>query len=46
MGEYLLDSPIICIQMGGVDVVSGVQWLQSFGIVALNFQDIFMRVSS
>jgi hypothetical protein len=28
MGEYFLDSPMISIQMGGVDVVSGVQWLQ------------------
>jgi hypothetical protein len=45
MGEYLLDSPMISIQMGGVDVVLGVQWLQSLGIVSLNFQDIFMRFS-
>jgi hypothetical protein len=28
MGEYFLDSPMISIQMGGVDVVLGVQWLQ------------------
>jgi hypothetical protein len=28
MGAYLLDSPMIFIQMGGVDVVLGVQWLQ------------------
>jgi hypothetical protein len=44
MGEYLLDSPMMEIQMGGV--VLGVQWLQSLGIVALNFQDLFMRFSS
>ena len=37
MGEYFLDSPMISIQMGGVDVVLGVQWLQSLGIVALKF---------
>jgi hypothetical protein len=36
---------MISIQMGGVDVVLGVQWLQSLGIVALNFQDLFMRFS-
>jgi hypothetical protein len=45
MGEYLLDSPMIAIQMGGVDVVLGVQWLQSLGIMALNFQELFMRFS-
>jgi hypothetical protein len=32
--------------MGGVDVVLGVQWLQSLGTMALNFQDHFMRFSS
>jgi hypothetical protein len=46
MGEYLLDSPMISIQMGGVDVVLGFQWLQSLGIVSLNFQYIFMIFSS
>jgi hypothetical protein len=46
MGEYLLDSPMIAIQMGGVDVVVWVQWLQSLGTITLNFQDIFMRFFS
>jgi hypothetical protein len=45
-GEYLLDSPMISIKMGGTDVVLGVQWLQSFGTIALNFQDFFMIFSS
>jgi hypothetical protein len=45
-GEYFLDSPMISIQMGGVDVVIRVQWLQSLGIVAFDFQNIFMRFSS
>jgi hypothetical protein len=45
MEEYLLDVPMISIKMGGVDIVLGVQWLQSLGIMSLNFQDIFMRVS-
>ena len=30
MGEYVLNCPMISITMGGVDVVPGVQWLQSF----------------
>jgi hypothetical protein len=45
IGEYLLDSPMIAIQMGGVDVVLEVQWSQSLGIMALNFQELFMRFS-
>ena len=46
MGEYLLNSPMISIQMGGDDVVSGAQWLQSLGIVAFDFQNIFMTFFS
>jgi hypothetical protein len=42
-GEYLLDSPMISIKMGGVDVVLGVQWLESLGTMTLNFHDIFLR---
>ena len=43
MEEYVLNIPIIAIPMGGVDVVLGVQWLQSLGIVAFNFQELFMK---
>ena len=31
MGEYVLNSPMLSIPMGGVDFVLGVQWLQSLG---------------
>jgi hypothetical protein len=37
---------MISIQMGGVDVVLGVQWLQSLGTMALNFQYLFIIFSS
>ena len=37
MEKYLLDSLIIAIQMSLVDVVLGVQWLQSLGIMTINF---------
>ena len=45
MGEYVLNSPMISIPMGGADVVLGVQWLKSLGIVAFNFQKLFMKFS-
>ena len=37
MGEYVLNSLIFCIPMGGSDVVLGVQWQQSLGTIAFNF---------
>ena len=43
MEEYVLNSSIIYIPMGGDDVVLGVQWLQSLGTVAFNFQEIFLN---
>jgi len=45
MGEYLLNSPILSIPMGGVDVVLEVQWLHSLGSIAFNFQELFMKFS-
>eukprot|EP00253_Pinus_taeda_P035556 PITA_35556 len=38
MGEYVLTSLILSIPMGGVDVVLGVQWLQSLGSVPPNIR--------
>ena len=43
MGEYVLTSPMLSIPMGGVDVVLGVQWLQSLGTIAFTFQELFMK---
>jgi hypothetical protein len=45
MGEYVMNSPMISIPMGGADVVLGIQWLQSLGTVAFNFQELFMKFS-
>eukprot|EP00253_Pinus_taeda_P025634 PITA_25634 len=45
MGEYVLTSPKLSIPMGGADVVLGVQWLQSLGTIAFNFQELFMKFS-
>ena len=46
MGDYVLNSPMLSIPMGGVDVVLGVQWLQSLGTVAFNFQELFLNFFS
>jgi hypothetical protein len=45
MGEYVMNSPMISIPMDGVDVVLGIQWLQSLGTMAFNFQERFMKFS-
>jgi hypothetical protein len=45
MGEYLMNSPMISIPMGGVDVVLGIQLLQSLGTMDFNFQELFMKFS-
>jgi len=41
VGEYVLTSPMLSSLMGVVDVVLGVQWLQSLVIIAFNFHEIF-----
>eukprot|EP00253_Pinus_taeda_P028905 PITA_28905 len=46
MGEYGLTSPMLSIPMGGADVVLGVQWLQSLGTIAFNFQELFIKFST
>jgi hypothetical protein len=42
MVEYVMNSPMISIPMGGVDVVRGGQWLQSLGTMDFNFQELFI----
>ena len=38
MGEYVLNTPMLSILICGDVVVLGVQWLQSLGTIAFNFQ--------
>jgi hypothetical protein len=44
MGEYVMNSTMISIPMVGVDLVLGIQWLQSLGTMVFNFQ-LFMKFS-
>ncbi len=37
MGEYVLNTPVLSIPMGGAHVILGVQWLQPLGTIAFNF---------
>jgi len=43
MGEYVLNSPMLSITMSGTDVVLGVQWLEFLGLIAFDFQEIFLN---
>ena len=43
MGEYVFNSPMISILMGGVDVVLWVHWL--LGMMDFNFHKLFMKFS-
>jgi hypothetical protein len=45
MGEYVMNTPMIVIPMGGFNVVLGVQWLQSLGTLDFNFQELFIKFS-
>ena len=46
MGEYVWNSPMLSIPMGGAIVVLGVKWLQSLGTIAFNFQELFLKNTS
>ena len=43
MEEYVLNIQMIYIAMGGANVVLGVQWLQSLGMIDFNFQEFFLN---
>ena len=46
MGEYVLNSRILSILMGGANVVLRVQWLPSLGMTTFNFQELFLKFCS
>ena len=45
MGEYIINSLMTAIPMGGAYVVLGMWWLQSLETIYFNFQELFMKLS-
>ena len=41
---YKLKSPMYVMEIGGVDIVLGAQWLETVGKVGLNIQEQFIRL--
>ena len=44
MQEYNLESDFLAVPLGGIDVVLGIQWLQTLGIYSANNQERFIEV--
>ena len=46
MGGYVLNTTILSITMGVVNVVLVVQWLQSLGAIDIYFQECLLKIVS
>lgn len=44
IGEYVLNSPMLSIPMGGDVFVLGVPWTQKLGMITFNFQLLFLKI--
>ena len=42
MGDYHLQTRMFSIDMGGCDIVLGVEWLCTMGPITMDFQDLYM----
>jgi hypothetical protein len=42
MGEYHLKTHMFSIEMGGCDIVLGVEWLHTLGPVTMDFKELYM----
>jgi hypothetical protein len=45
IGEYYLKTHMFTIDMGGYDVVVGVEWLDTLGPITLDFKDFYMSLN-
>ena len=46
MQEYNLESDFFAVPIGGVDVLLGIQWLQTLGTYSANHQEHFIEFQS
>jgi hypothetical protein len=42
MGDYHLKNRMFAIDMGGCDIVLGVEWLRTLGPITMDFQELYM----
>jgi hypothetical protein len=42
MGDYSLKTHMFSIEMGGCDIVLGVEWLQTLGPITMDFCELYM----
>jgi hypothetical protein len=42
IGDYSLKSHMFSIEMGGCDIVLGVEWLQTLGPITMDFKELYM----
>ena len=43
MQEYKLETNFFAVPLGGVDMVLGIQWLQTLGTYSTNHQEHFIK---
>eukprot|EP00253_Pinus_taeda_P017878 PITA_17878 len=43
MGDYQLKTHMFAIHMGGCDIILGVEWLCTLGLIKMDFQELYMN---
>jgi hypothetical protein len=42
MGDYHMKTHIFSISMGGCDIVLGMEWLHTLGLITMDYQELYM----